>query len=584
MFEGSKLNLDDWRVEKIAVVGAGVVGLPMAALLAHAEVRQGSDVPAGVVVIQRNSPTSGWKVDALNWGKSPIGGLEPDLAGIISGATARGRLRASHDFSEVRDADVMLICVQTDKDGFRPDYGPLFEAIDRMAVEIRRDSQLRIPLVIIESTLAPSSLTTLIQERFARFGLRDGKNMILGNSPNRVMPGRLVERIVCADKIAGGLKSLAPRLIARLYSHIVTKGRLHLTNSLTAEIVKTLENTLRDVRIAYSVEIARYCDLHNIEFYAVRDVVNARLSASDGASSDPNVVPTGGILIPTIGVGGHCLPKDGILLLWRMIESGVDVTASVILEARRINDESPVEAVRRIEERFHPAPGMRLALLGIAYRFNSEDTRNSPALVLAQEFLRRGYNISLHDPYVRPDDPNLAKFGLSHLFSRDLDESLRSAGVLVFCTAHHTYLSDIDRMLSSAHKLEGVYDGCNLFARARFQAAGIPYAGIGRGRNRPAPSFLDFVEAGYRVMEKGFANEILELIEFLNSKYAADDFGRVRFSEVQRLARTCVTGCDLVDPGEISGIPVHEGFRSRLAQRAHSAFPRNKDKTGPGFE
>ena len=103
-----------------------------------------------------------------------------------------------------------------------------------------------------------------------------------------------------------------------------------------------MENAYRDVRIAFSTEIVRYCDENNIDFYKVRDKVNTMLSQSDLATSNPNVVPSGGILIPMLGVGGHCLPKDGILLWWRNIETGTDTSNSLILNSRIINDESPV--------------------------------------------------------------------------------------------------------------------------------------------------------------------------------------------------------------------------------------------------
>ena len=120
-------------------------------------------------------------------------------------------------------------------------------------------------------------MDTLFREHFKKYGLEEGKDILLGNSPNRVMPGRLVERIRDSDKLAGGLHPETPKLIAKLYNHIVTNGEVFQTNSLTAEIVKTLENAYRDVRIAFSTEIVRYCDENNIDFYKVRDKVNSKL-------------------------------------------------------------------------------------------------------------------------------------------------------------------------------------------------------------------------------------------------------------------------------------------------------------------
>lgn len=314
----------EWRVRKIGVIGPGIVGMPMAALLADARLKEGTDEPAKVVVVQRNSPTSGWKVDAINAGKSVIGGVEPALDRIVSETVAEGILSASHDYSALSDADVVLVCVQTDKKGLEPDYGPLFGALDHLAEALSRKPADNIPIVCFESTLAPSTMATLVRDHFARYGLVEGRDILLGNSPNRVMPGRLVERVAAADKLIAGLHPATPELIARLYSRIVTKGKLHQTNSMTAEVVKTLENAYRDVRIAFATEIVRYCDEHDIDFYAVRDEVNSRIAQSDDASASATAVPIGGILVPMIGVGGHCLPKDGILLWWRRIESGAD--------------------------------------------------------------------------------------------------------------------------------------------------------------------------------------------------------------------------------------------------------------------
>ena len=300
-------------------------------------------------MVQRDSVNSGWKVDAINRGESVIGGIEPDLNDIVRNAVEKGTLSATHDFSELSDADVVLVSVQTDKKGFEPDYGPMFGALDKLAEALREKPAGKVPLIIFESTLAPTTMDTLIREHFKKYGLEEGKDILLGNSPNRVMPGRLVERVQASDKLAGGLHPETPKLISKLYNHIVTKGTVYQTNSLTAEIVKTLENAYRDVRIAFSTEIVRYCDKYNIDFYSVRDKVNSLLSQSDNASSNPNVVPSGGILIPMLGVGGHCLPKDGILLWWRNIETGTDTSNSLILNSRIINDESPYITLQQAE-------------------------------------------------------------------------------------------------------------------------------------------------------------------------------------------------------------------------------------------
>src|SRR6185436_4466206 len=183
---------------------------------------------------------------------------------IVKESVEAGLLAAAHDYGALSDADLILVSVQTDKKGNEPDYGPLFEALTGIAAALKQKPAANIPVIVFESTLAPSSMATVIRDHFARQGLVEGTDVLLGNSPNRVMPGRLVERVAASDKVVAGLHPATPGLIRRIYGRIVTRGELHETNSLTAEVVKTLENAYRDVRIAFAAEVVRHCDAHHI--------------------------------------------------------------------------------------------------------------------------------------------------------------------------------------------------------------------------------------------------------------------------------------------------------------------------------
>lgn len=562
--KSSPLSVSDWKVEKIGVIGPGIVGMPMAAMLAHAKVKIGTIQPAKVIVVQRNSINSGWKTNAINQGRSVIGGIEPGLDDITAQAVKDGILSASHDFDSISDADVVLVSVQTDKKGFEPDYEPLFGALESLAKALKNKPSHKTPLLIFESTLAPTTMDTLIRNHFLKHGLEEGKDILLGNSPNRVMPGRLVERVAKSDKLAGGLHPETPKLIEKLYSHIVTEGTLYKTNSLTAEIVKTLENAYRDVRIAFSAEMVRYCDANNIDFYKVRDAVNEKLAQIDNASHNPNAVPSGGLLIPMLGVGGHCLPKDGILLWWRNIEAGTDTSNSLIINSRIINDESPGLTYRQAEQAFGSLKNKRIALLGVAYRFNSEDTRNSPTLSLANFLREEGISYIMHDPYVKPDDQNLLKYKQETHFTNDLDAVLAGADYVFMCTAHKEYL-DRQEEIRAANGLKGLMDACNIFDGEFFSRKSIPYTGIGRGKKDAPAGYIEFVYNSFVAMEKGLASEVLQLIDFYNSRFATDDYNKVKFSEVQRLAKTCGTGCVIAEPGKVVSAPEYKGFISRLA-------------------
>ena len=563
-------KVTSWTVRKIAVVGPGIVGMPMAAMLAHARIMEGSTEPARVVVVQRNSPTSGWKVDAINEGRSPIGGIEPDLDRVVKQSVAAGLLSASHGYEALADADMILISVQTDKKGAEPDYGPMFEALTGIALALQKRPKGNVPVIVFESTLAPSSMATVIKDHFAKHGLIEGKDILLGNSPNRVMPGRLVERVAASDKIIAGLHPDTPGLIRRIYSRIVTKGVLHATNSMTAEVVKTLENAYRDVRIAYAAEVVRYCDAQDIDFFALRDAVNAKAKQEDTASSDPQAVPSGGLLVPMLGVGGHCLPKDGVLLWWRALEAGEDNSRSLILESRRINDQSPAETLRLAERTFGTLKGKHVALLGAAYRGNSEDTRNSPTLYFAKVLRAHGVSVKIHDPYVYATDANLKHFGMTDVFTRELAEAVGDAEVIVLCCPHRVYAEDWGSIVAMAPKARHVVDACNLMRADDVHDSGLTYAGIGRGRRAPSPELVDAVYQGFRAVETGVGNEVAELVRFLNDRYAATPFNKVQFAEVQRIAGTCPTGCAIVDTGAALA-PPESGFRSQLVRRALGA-------------
>jgi len=556
-----------WVVRKIGVIGPGIVGMPMAAMLADAEIREGSGGPAKVVIVQRDSPTSGWKVGAINSGVSPIKGIEPALDKIVRSAVDRGLLSATHDTAELRDADVVLVCVQTDKKGREPDYGPLFSSLEVLAQTLRNKPDGNLPLIVIESTLAPSTMGTLIRDHFAAHGLLDGRDVLLGFSPNRVMPGRLVERVRTSSKLVSGLLPITPQLIKSFYSRIVTSGTLYDTNTLTAEIVKTTENAYRDVRIAYATEVGRYCNQADIDFFQLREAVNRKLDQSDEASKDPNAVPSGGLLVPTVGVGGHCLPKDGILLLWRRLEHGDQSPSSLIQQARRINDGSPAWTIRLAESVAGNLRNQHVAVLGAAYRFNSEDTRNSPSLALASQLLEKGAQVRIHDPYVNPEDQNLKRFGLVAHFTNDLALALQDAEVLIACTGHVDYAKGLKTLLGMAPNLKAAVDGCNLWSSEDFPEE-MRYTGIGRGTQTAPSDLVEFVTEGFRIVEHGFARELDDTVQFLNQRYAHDEFNKVRYQEVQKLGDTCSTGCRLVEPVITEPLEQPRGFLSTLVEFA----------------
>lgn len=285
------------------------------------------------------------------------------------------------------------------------------------------------------------------------------------------------------------------------------------------------------------------------------------------ANDRPNEVPSGGILIPTLGVGGHCLPKDGILLWWRKLETSNKTPDSLILESRKINNESPTLTFSQAEKVFGNIRDKKIALLGVAYRFNSEDTRNSPTLELANYLRDQKIDYLMHDPYVKSDDQNLLIYNQQDKLSHDLTNAIQNAEIVIMCTAHKEYLDKIEQ-ISSGPGLTAVMDACNIYKRAYFQNKGLKYSGIGRGTEEPTNDFVDFVYNSFQVMERGLANELNALIEFYNENYAHDEFNKVKFAEVQKLAKTCSTGCEIANPGAIENLPTYKNFTPKLSQIA----------------
>jgi nucleotide sugar dehydrogenase len=560
------------RPNKIAVVGPGTVGMPLAALLASAGGTDGSPPPR-VVVVQRPSVSSGWKVDAINAGRSPVGGNEPDLERLITESVASGHLTATHCSDECADADVILVCVQTDRTGLAPEYASLLEALGDVARALSRRSGAGRPLVVIESALAPSAMQTFVRPFFASRGLVDGKDVLLANSPSRAMCGRLVDSITRSDKLVAGLGPEAPILVASLYRRILSRGRPIVTNSLAAEVASAVENAFRDVRIAFATEIARYCDRIDVDFRTLRDHVNDVLEWSDTVSWNPSAVPTGALLLPTVGVGGQALPRDGVLLWWRALEASQPSRNSLILAARSVNDASPASVVRRARLHLGSLSGRRVTVLGAAYRANAAGTRNSPSLVLAGLLRDSGAEALVHDPLVRRDDSNLAALGLTDHFTADLDEALEHGSVVFAATGHQLYEDLAGRLRHNSSGIDGVVDACNLFHPADFDGSHVQYAGVGQGRRAPSSQLVRSVASMYRAVARGVANEVDTLVGFLNTRYADGSFNHVDASEVRRLAATSWCACRLERPGEIRNVQEHDGFMSGLAQLAVDAAP-----------
>ncbi|HDL64836.1 MAG TPA: nucleotide sugar dehydrogenase [Proteobacteria bacterium] len=558
-------------IKKISVFGPGVVGMPMAAGLAESCLKGEFAPGAFVQVIQRDSRRSGWKVPEINSGKSPIGGIEPGLEEAIARSVTGGTLKASHDYLEAIDSDLIIVAVQTDKKGLGPDYGPLMNVMEQVAEVVGKSATT--PVVISESTLAPSTINTVLRPFFQEKGLKEGRDLFLGISPNRVMPGLLMDRVRHSDKLIGCLNEEAGFLVRDIYQ-TMSSGDLHTVNSFTAECVKTAENCYRDVMIAFAAELARYCDRKNYNFLELRKQLNDSIGHADAVGEQRNAVPQGAILLPTTGVGGHCLPKDGILLSWRYTESS-GKKAGIILKSREINDQSPQYLYDMAAAKSGGRISGKAAVLGASYLFNSDDTRNSPSLALAAILRENGLEFLVHDPYVRPEDFYLELLGLTDYLTDNLEETLRGAEVVFIGTGHGIYY-DIADQLPDCVQL--VVDGTHIIDRGDWDYSRHKLVGIGHGTGKVPDDFVQFAHQAYDFVQWGFAQELKDICEFYDRTYLKDEpnYGRLDYRKVRELVNTCPAGRFVADADAIpAGIPQHpdsgEFELLKIAADYHSA-------------
>lgn len=436
----------------IVVIGMGYVGIPCAALLA--------DVAGHKVIgVQRRSERSGWKIDALNQGKSPFEGHEPGLAELIARVVEKGTFRVTDDVAVCRDADVILIDVQTPTDSGRvPQYLSLREVSAGVGQYMQKDT-----LVVIESTVAPGTTQNIVQPILEETsGMKAGKDFYLAFSYERVMPGKLLEYMVDFPRVVGGIDVQSTELAVELY-HTIVKREITATDVLTAELAKTVENAYRDVNIAFANEIALICESLGVDVYEMRELINAR--------------PDRHMHLSGAGVGGHCLPKDTWLLRFGVKEYGTrDVDTAMITLARRINDAMPDHMVRLVEEALAEAGrevrGSRVAVLGIAYLEDSDDIRNTPAQPLINALRARGASVIAHDPFVWG-------YGGEEL-TRDLDEALRGADCLALVTKHQMYFELDLEHVKGLMRTPVIVDGRNVFSAKAYREAGFIYRGIGK--------------------------------------------------------------------------------------------------------
>lgn len=450
--------------KKIVVVGMGYVGIPVAALLA--------DVPGvSVVGVQRRSKRSGWKIDKLNRGESPIEGDEPGLAELLARVVKKGAFKVTDDVEVYGGADVILIDVQTPTD---ENHVPRYESLKQVAQDVgKRLSKKKKALIVIESTVAPGTTEHIVKPLLEEeSGLVCGKGFLLAFSFERVMPGKLLEHLQHMPRVVGGVTPEATDAAVKFYGRIV-KAPVHATDCLTAETTKVMENTFRDVNIAFANEMALACESLGVDVNEVRAFMNER--------PDRMMHKAGA------GVGGHCLVKDPYLLQYGVSEYGrKPVRLDFISLGRRINDSMPEHMAELLSDGLFEAgkriAGARVAVLGAAYLKDSDDIRNTPAVPLIRKLKDSGASVVIHDPHVRKQE-FFDEFRLDGMaFTEKLDEALKGADALAIVTEHKDYYKLTPSALTKfMGKSPVLVDGRNVLDREKFKKPGFIYKGIGKG-------------------------------------------------------------------------------------------------------
>ena len=448
-------------LQKIVVIGMGYVGIPAAALFADVK-------DFSVVGIQRRSKRSGWKIDYLNNGKNPIGGDEPGLSELIEKVAKNGSFRVTDDYSEMKDADVILIDVQTptDEQGI-PRYKSLKEVSKKVGQLIKKGT-----LVVIESTVAPGTTRYIVKPIIEEeSNLTAGKDFSLAFSYERVMVGRLLHNIQQYPRIIGGIDEESTKKAMDLYKHIV-KSTLHPTGSLTAEVAKVVENTYRDVNIAFANEVGLMCESLGVDVFKIRELVNTL----PNDPSNPAANPVRNMHFAGAGVGGHCLPKDPWLLKYGVDTYGsYKVDPKVIVGSRKLNMWMPEHMIELLHEAFQQnnisITGAKIAVLGVAFLENSDDTRNTPTKTIFEKLKAKNAKPVLHDPYVRD---------FEYPFTKDINETITDADAIILMVKHKDYLKldfhDVKEKMN--HPI--FIDGRNAFDKETMENTGFTYLGVGK--------------------------------------------------------------------------------------------------------
>lgn len=426
---------------RIALYGLGYIGLPTASLLAKNGYK--------VVGVDINPQT----VEKINSGISPI--MEPGLETIISDMVANKMLSATTNGVEAAtNSNVMIVVVPTPVDNNNcSDLTAVIAACETISKGLKKDD-----LVIIESTSPPYTCENVVIPILEKSGLKSGKDFGVAYTPERALPNNTIYEMTHNARIIGGINPESSAQAAEIYGSITEGKVITVKDTVTAEMVKLMENTYRDTNIALANELAMICESINIDV----------IEAIDAANYHPRV----NIHSPGPGVGGHCLSIDPYFIVEIAKENGVP--ARLIQTAREINEHMPNHVASLVEESLKnkgkSISSSTVGVLGVAYKGNVADYRETPSKTLIDTLNGLGAKVLANDPYV--DHEIIRRMEAEPV---DLKEAL-NCDCVVLMTDHDDYRSITPEMIKKSILI------CNrpILDQDIFKASGIEFKGVGR--------------------------------------------------------------------------------------------------------
>ncbi|MDR1743520.1 MAG: nucleotide sugar dehydrogenase [Dysgonamonadaceae bacterium] len=407
------------------VVGLGYVGLPLAVEKAKAGFKTiGFDVQEE-------------KVKLVNKGTNYIGDVvDSDLAQLVED----GMLSATTDFSVIKDVDFVAICVPTPLDAHQqPDISYVESSAKSIARYLHKGM-----MVVLESTTYPGTTEELIKPILESSGLKCNEDFYLGFSPERVDPGNAIYKTKNTPKVVGGLGADASEVISAMYEAVLQSQVFRASSPAVAEMTKILENTYRNINIGLINELSILCNRMDINLW---EVIEAAKTKPFGFTP----------FYPGPGLGGHCIPLDPYYLSWKAREYGFHT--SMIEASMMVNDRMPEYCVSRagdiLNRRFKKSlNGSRILVLGVAYKQDINDYRESPAIRVIDILRKEGADVRFYDPYI----PRFREHGKSYEGEPELTAELMENADLVMITASHT---NVDYAFVQRHA-KAVFDTKNV--------------------------------------------------------------------------------------------------------------------------